>query len=180
MKGIVFTEFLEMIEKKFGLEMTDQVITSSKVENAGAYTAVGTYNHKDILVMVEALSSLVSVPPSALVKVFGTHLAKVFVRKFPDFFSSQKTVFDFLASIDNYIHVEVRKLYPEAELPSFWHKRISENRLELTYKSQRPFADLAYGLIVGCIEHYGEKIEVTYEDLDGKSRGHRHFILVKE
>ncbi|OQW49187.1 MAG: hypothetical protein A4S09_03730 [Proteobacteria bacterium SG_bin7] len=179
MKGIVFTEFLEMVEEKFGLETADKVITTSKVENGGAYTAVGTYNHKDILEMVTALASLINSPVSPLVKVFGHHLAKVFVKKFPDFFSSQKTLFDFLISIDGYIHVEVRKLYPEAELPTFSHRKIRENCLELTYKSQRPFADLASGLIDGCIEHYGEKIKVSYQDLDDNGC-HRRFTLVRE
>ncbi len=180
MKGIVFTEFLDMIEEKFGLEMTDQVIASSQVKNGGAYTSVGTYDHKDILAMVKVLGSLANLPIAALVKVFGTHLAKVFAKKFPEFFRSQNTLFDFLVSVDSYIHVEVRKLYPEAELPKFSHKKIDEKSLELTYKSQRPFADLAYGLILGCIEQYDEKVKVTYEDLDGGKGCHRRFTLVKE
>ncbi len=180
MKGIVFTEFLEMVEGTFGLETTDKVINASKVTNNGAYTAVGTYDHKDILEMVSALSTLVKSPVSGLVKVFGNYLAKVFVKKFPEFFLTEKTTFDFLMSIDSYIHVEVRKLYPDAELPSFSHQKMGENELQITYKSQRPFADLALGLIEGCIEYYGEKIKVTYEDLDGDKRSHRRFTLVRE
>ncbi len=180
MKGIVFTEFLDMVEGKFGLDMTDQIISESKVANGGAYTSVGTYNHKDILNMVTTLGSFINSPVPALVRTFGRHLAKVFVKKFPDFFTSQKTLFDFLTSIDNYIHVEVRKLYPDAELPSFSHKKLGETGLELTYKSQRPFADLAYGLIEGCIEHYGEKVKVAYQDLDDGKCCNRRFTLVKE
>jgi len=42
MKGIVFTEFLDLVEEKFGMEMVDKIITQSELESEGAYTAVGT------------------------------------------------------------------------------------------------------------------------------------------
>ena len=58
----------------------------------------------------------------------------------------------------------VRKLYPDAQLPSF--ECTSEpGRLAMLYRSTRPFADLAEGLIMGCIEHLGECIDVQREDL---------------
>ena len=41
----------------------------------------------------------------------------------------------------------------------------------MIYISTRPFADLAEGLIIGCIEHFGEKIDIQRENLseDGTS-----------
>jgi len=44
MKGIVFTEFLELVENKFGLEMLDAIIEASNLESEGVYTRIGTYN----------------------------------------------------------------------------------------------------------------------------------------
>ena len=35
MKGIVFTEFLEMVEEKFGLEVVDYIIESSELASEG-------------------------------------------------------------------------------------------------------------------------------------------------
>lgn len=35
MKGIVFTEFLDMVEEKFGYGVVDQIITESKLESNG-------------------------------------------------------------------------------------------------------------------------------------------------
>jgi hypothetical protein len=37
--------------------------------------------------------------------------------------------------------------------------------MRLTYRSQRPLADFAMGLIQGCIAHYQEPIVVTMQDL---------------
>jgi hypothetical protein len=71
--------------------------------------------------------------------------------------------------VEDYIHVEVRKLYPKAELPTFKCTRLDENRLEMVYKSLRPFGDLAQGLIAGCGEFFGETLAIERTDLDGAS-----------
>ena len=42
MKGLVFTEFLEMVESKWGLATVDRVIQGAALPNNGAYTSVGT------------------------------------------------------------------------------------------------------------------------------------------
>ena len=36
--------------------------------------------------------------------------------------------------------------------------------MAFVYRSKRSFADLAAGLIAGCIDHFEESIEVTRED----------------
>ena len=41
MKGMVFIEFLELVEEKFGLEMVDNIIEQSNLESEGVYTLVG-------------------------------------------------------------------------------------------------------------------------------------------
>ena len=57
MKGIVFTEFLELVEEKFGIEMVDEIITASNLESGGAYTAVGTYKFVEMINLLTALSA---------------------------------------------------------------------------------------------------------------------------
>jgi hypothetical protein len=52
MKGIVFTEFLELVENEFGLEVVQQIIDECELETDGIYTSVGTYSHKDMFNMV--------------------------------------------------------------------------------------------------------------------------------
>ena len=40
MKGIVFREFIDMVELTFGEEMVDSIISSSELESGGVYTTV--------------------------------------------------------------------------------------------------------------------------------------------
>jgi hypothetical protein len=49
MKGMVFTEFLEMVEAKFSADMVDDIISDSDLPNGGAYTSVGTYDHSELV-----------------------------------------------------------------------------------------------------------------------------------
>ncbi|MHA6480870.1 heme NO-binding domain-containing protein [Paenibacillus sp. strain BS8-2] len=170
MKGIVFTSFLDMVEETFSLSLADDIIESSKLPSGGSYTSLGTYDHAEIIELISQLSARTGVPVAALVKAFGRYLFAVLVQHYPYFIEEHASTFDFLQRLDSYIHVEVRKLYPDAELPAFSFDASVPGTLVMVYSSTRPFADLAEGLINGCIEHYGEHIALSREDLtDGTS-----------
>jgi len=179
MKGLVFTEFLTMVETGFGLATTDTVIEAAESKTKGGYTSVGTYDSIELIKMVEKLSRLVKQPRQLLIRAFGKHLHTIFLKKFRDFYSANDNTFDFLISVENLIHIEVKKLYPDAELPTFTFDSPSEDTLFVYYESKRPLADLAHGLIEATINHYSEDIEIkTVSSLndDGKKRT---FILTK-
>lgn len=171
MKGIVFTELLELVEEKFGYETVDKMITTAQLENDGAFTAIGTYDHNELLKMVIALSGQTDIAVPILVNTFGKHLFNTFTKNYRDKISNFKTSFELLEKVEGFIHVEVRKLYPDAELPSFEYAHPSPEQLEMTYRSTRPFADLCEGLIQQCVEHFGESIDIQRENLsnDGTS-----------
>lgn len=179
MKGIVFTEFLEMVEDKFSPEVADQIIEASNLSTGGAYTSVGTYHHTELIEMVGHLSSESGIEVVPLVKVFGEHLFGRFVELYPDFFVGVESCFDFLNLIEGHVHVEVRKLYPDAELPTFGTAQPDPTVLEMIYESKRPLAPVAEGLIRGCIAHYKEDITLRSEDLSGGANTRVKFILEK-
>ena len=56
MKGIVFTEFLEMVEQKFSPELVDLIVEEAELPSGGVYTTVGTYNHGEMIRLVTCLS----------------------------------------------------------------------------------------------------------------------------
>ena len=178
MKGIVFTELLELVEEKFGYEVVDRMISSANLENDGAFTAIGTYDHNDLLRMVVALSDESGLPVPALVNAFGRHLFKTFSKNYNDKIAGFESSFQLLEKVEGFIHVEVRKLYPDAELPKFVYARPAEDQLEIVYRSTRPFADLCEGLIQQCVEHFGESIDIEREDLSDDGTAAR-FLLTQ-
>lgn len=180
MKGIIFTEFLEMVEDKFSPEIADQIIEASDLSTDGAYTAVGTYHHAELIDMVVHLSEETDLEIPLLVKTFGEYLFGRFVELYPQFFESINSCFDFLDIIENHVHVEVRKLYPDAELPTFETERPDDQTLKMTYQSQRPFAPVAEGLIKGCIAYFDEKVDMQITDMSGGENKHVEFLLTKQ
>jgi len=166
MKGIVFTEFLEMVESKFGYELVDELITQNELPSKGIYTAIGTYEASEMFTLVGSLHAKTKVPVPDLLKAFGHYLFGTFQKNYGAFFERAEDAFQFLESIEHYIHVEVRKLYPDAELPSFETKRIDEQTLEMIYTSQRRMGDFALGLIEKTFEHYHEQAEISKENVD--------------
>ena len=170
MKGIVFTEFLELVENEFGLEVVQQIIDECELETAGVYTSVGTYSHKDMFKMVAKLSEIKGLPVPALLTVFGEYFFTTLKDKYP-VFVEKPNLFSFLNSIDQYIHPEVLKLYPDAELPRFQAEIKSDNEMMLNYMSSRKMSDLAIGLIKGAANHFKENVDVIKigEENDGQT-----------
>lgn len=179
MKGIIFTEFLEMVEEKFSPDVADKIIEASNLSTGGAYTSVGTYHHSELIEMVGHLSEESDIDVVPLVQAFGEHLFGRFVELYPEFFEGVDSCFSFLSLIENHVHVEVRKLYPDAELPTFATEQLEPKTLEMVYQSARPFAPVAEGLIKGCIAHYQEDIHLTTEDLSGGANTKVRFVLEK-
>jgi len=170
-----------MVENKFSPEMADKIIeASSNLSTDGAYTSVGTYHHSELIELVSRLSDEINVDVPSLVEAFGTFLFSRFVVLYPNFFTENQTTFGFLDLIENHVHVEVKKLYPDAELPTFNTTLHDENHLEMIYQSKRPFAPVAYGLMQGCIAHYQENITIEQEDLSGGENKHVKFTLTKQ
>lgn len=58
MKGMVCTEFIEMAEEKFGFDAVESMLAGSNLTDGGAYTAVGTYDHGEMIQMVVRLSAI--------------------------------------------------------------------------------------------------------------------------
>lgn len=180
MKGIVFTEFLAMVEGRFSADMVDDIILDAELPNGGAYTSVGTYDHGELVRLLGALCRRSGERPGDLSRAFGGHLFGRFVQLYPRFFTSTSDALVFLSGIENIIHAEVRKLYPDAELPRFEVEHQGPRRLVLLYASRRHFEDLAQGLLEGCIAHFGGKILLTRETVgEGEERRER-FCLERE
>jgi hypothetical protein len=176
MKGIIFAEYLEMVADVFSPAMVEQIIDASNLPSEGAYTEVGTYDHQELIRLVANLSKATKISISELEITYGKYLFKKLLTRYSDLVSRTQTTFDFLQQVDQHIHVEVLKLYPEAELPRFECKMINSNLMTMEYRSNHPFADLAEGLILGCAEHFNEKFSIKKEKLSPKE-GKIHVVL---
>ncbi len=165
MKGIVFTEFLDLVEDKFGLEMVDTIISQSELESEGVYTSVGTYKFSEMLQLLKSLSANTNISIDDLLLVYAEHFFSVLKASYPDLMGMYKDPIDMLASIENHIHVEVRKIYPDAELPTFVVEEKTDNSLIMVYKSSRAMHHFGLGLMNKTFEHFNSTASIVLEKI---------------
>lgn len=179
MKGLVFCEFLEMVEKQFGYETVDQIIENTNLPSNGIYTSVGTYSHEEMFALVGQLSAKTKLPVSKLFYAYGVYVFGVFGNAYKELIKGHNNAFDFLCRVEDTIHVQVLKLYPEAELPKIEVRSRSNDCLELVYTSQRKMSDFAEGLIQGCLNYFNEKASISTQLLV-EDRSEVLFTIQKE
>jgi hypothetical protein len=178
MKGLVFTEFFDMVESVFDADMVDTLIDETNPSSEGAYTAVGSYDYQELEDMVVELAKQTGSEVSDLLLAFGKHLGAQFASRYTHFFTEAGDTLSLLKQIDQHIHVEVRKLYPDAELPEFsFEERPEQGLFELHYSSIRPLADLAYGLILQSSQFYNEQFDISMKRWSEGETNHCLFTL---
>ncbi|MEQ6125027.1 heme NO-binding domain-containing protein [Pseudotenacibaculum sp. MALMAid0570] len=180
MKGIVFTEFLELVEAKFGLETVDEIIEKSNLPSKGAYTSIGTYDFSEMIALISNLSEKTNLTIDELLYVYSLHFFSVLERDYSMILKTYKNPMELLSSVESHIHVEVRKIYPDAELPRFEIKNQTKNKLELIYYSSRSMYAFAHGLIEKTFEHYGTSASVSYQKIKEDGSEVKFVILENE
>ncbi len=165
MKGIVFTEFLDLVEDKFGIEMVDKIICQSKLESEGVYTSIGTYRFSEMLQLLQNLNENTGIAIDDLLLIYGEHFFGVIERSYPGLLATYKDPIEMISSIENHIHVEVRKIYPDAELPTFLIEEKNEDSLVLIYQSSRAMHHFGLGLMNKTFEHFNAKASIVIEKI---------------
>ena len=162
MKGMVFTMLSELVEERFGIEAWDDLIDATAPASDGVYVATDSYPDRELLNYVAAMSDKLGVPANDLVFAFGEFMLGRFAQIHPEFFDGHDAK-SFLKTVHDVIHVEVKKLHPDAVLPNFDYEDVAPDRLVMRYRSPRRLCALAEGLIAGTARHFGARIDAKHE-----------------
>lgn len=177
MKGMLFTELLEMVEKRYSPELADRVLRKATLPSGGIYTAVGRYPVAEWQSIIANLSTETGQPARTLIHDFGEYLFGTFKQEYPQLLKGITNSYALFEAVDAYIHVEVRKLHPDAQLPTFRFERPGDGSFVFDYISQRPLADLAEGLVHATLKHFKEKISVVRQDTPGGPPFKSRFVM---
>ena len=130
MKGVVIREFIDLVEARYGEDVVDRLLSHPGLSTGGAYTAVGTYDHTELLTLIELLSQEIGVEPHELTIELGKQLFNRLYKSYPQFVDPHDNAFDFLKTIDSVVHTEVKKLYSDAEVPDYHCEQLNDRVLE--------------------------------------------------
>jgi len=172
MKGLIFSHLLQYVEKEYDTKTKDLMLAHAGSSSAdGVYHEGDSYPYEEIFLLVGNLSTITNVSMAKTFENFGEYLFIQLARAFSHFFSPNETLFGFLQKLESHIHLEVRKKFPDANLPGFDFEPIDENNLKMIYKSERAMSDFGMGMIKGAAIWFNRKVFVGKIDLSEKLDG---------
>ena len=74
MMGFLFTELIEMSEKRYGLQFIEEVLANAGLTNEGAFTTVGYYTRHDMELLLNSLAQGLGKSKSIVYQELGIHL----------------------------------------------------------------------------------------------------------
>lgn len=174
-KGIIFNLAEEVITEAHGEDAWDALLDAAGLP--GSYTSLGNYPDEELTRLVEAATTALGASPDEVVRSLGEGALPLLAERYPAFFAPHQTTRSFLLTLNNVIHAEVRKLYPDAEVPEFDFDQIDPDPavLVIGYRSPRQLCALAEGFIRGAARHFGE--EATIEQSACMHRGDDRCVL---
>ncbi len=163
MKGIIFNLLEQFIAENFGEAKYQQIIKKCELSTTDPFVVPGTYSDEDLTKIVKEASSELNLPPADILRAFGKFCFPKLAERFPQFTQPFNHPKKFLMTVENIIHVEVRKLYKHAYTPKFIYNDTSPTTLTITYFSKRKMYDFMEGLLDGVGEFFNVPIKQTHK-----------------
>jgi predicted hydrocarbon binding protein len=166
MKGIVFVKFNEFIEELWGEEFWDELLYDAQLPSEGIYTTVGTYDDQELFNLIGLIVDKKGLSPKDAQFAFGKWVFKELYQAAPPQAHDFHDIFEFLHAVQNFIHVEVKKLNPDALLPEFEFISESPTLLKFHYQSPRKLCFFCEGIIHGLAEHTRQAVKVSQSECE--------------
>lgn len=159
--GFLFTDLMNMLENRYGIVRTQKIVDDARLENKGAFTAVGYYKRSDLERMLRSMIAELGGTEKEWLYELGMYMAESHIRRNPELYVEVRSVYDFLLRVNSIAQARVSMLYPNVELPTYEARIIGDNTLELLYSSPNRLGDLTVGWVSGKARQFGEKIEIS-------------------
>jgi hypothetical protein len=163
MKGFIFTNFVDFIETTHGLEMVDEMITNCNLPSEGIYSSFSNYDFDELVSLLTYVSTKTNTNPEILLEKFGVFVFPYLIGKHSYIIENFDNPIDLIGGIENHIHIEVKKLYNDADLPTFRVVEKTEKKLSIIYNSSKGLTYFAIGLIKETLNHFNVNGSITID-----------------
>lgn len=159
MKGLLFTELLEMVEEDYGYTVANSMLLKADLPSGGIYSPARIYHWHELNTMMAHLHQQTRVPIDLLAKSFGRHLCRRILIAHPQ----QK----------NYINRIFALITKKSEAPVFRHISSDDKSLTLLYNPAVTGHCFTNSVIKGYLEHLQRLSRVSETILpDGTKQYH--------
>jgi hypothetical protein len=163
MKGFIFTNFIEFVETNHGLEMVDEMITNCNLPSQGIYSSFSSYEFDELVSLLTFVSQKTKVNPEILLEKFGVFVFPYLIGKHSYIIENFDNPIDLIGGIENHIHIEVKKLYNDADLPTFRVVEKTTKKLTVIYNSSKGLTYFAIGLMKETLNHFNVNGSITID-----------------
>ena len=118
MRGLFFTQYLEMIERMFDLNTVDLILISMRSSD-GAYTASAEYPAGDFIELLHCSSRWTGLKIDDLGKLFGIEVMMYLYHRNPNMFEGYSSPFDCLEKLNLLLAESLDHLNPQQSNPEF-------------------------------------------------------------
>lgn len=161
MKGVLFNVVEDVVTEALSADDWDDVLDAADV--SGSYTSLGTYPDAELGAIVQATAERAGLSADDTLRLAGRLGFKHLAGRNPALVEGFGGWRELISSLDDIIHPEVRKVYPDSEVPGFATVDMGE-ALHVTYTSQRGLCALAEGLMEGAGAWFGREVGVEQQD----------------
>lgn len=176
MKGVVFNLLEAFVVENWGEEAYEEILGLCPLQTKEPFVGPGTYPDLDLFTIATISAERIGVPLPEALRGFGRFAFPHLARKFPDYAKNAKDAKTFLMGVDSVIHVEVRKLMPDAVTPKFDYSGDVKDGLNVRYQSTRKLCSFMEGLLDGLGDYYSS--QVLHEQTACMHRGADHCDFV--
>jgi len=173
--GFIFNTLEKVVIEEFGEDAWDDLL--EQVESDGVYHSLGNYADEEVVKLVVAAAEKLGKEPTDILRWFGEKAIGDFHQKWPEMFSKFNHLFEFVLSLNDIIHPQVKQLYPEAQVPYFRTVKHEANELVLEYVSSRQMCHLAEGLLKGSANVFKTDISITQPQCVHEGAEHCHLSV---
>jgi hypothetical protein len=159
-KGVLFDIVREVVAELLGEDTWDSAIESSGFD--GSYTSLGNYPDQEMFTLVARLSETAGLSVDDTLRTVGIHGWPYLEARQPELVADVTDMGSLLHSLNNVVHTEVRKLYPDSVVPRFGITDEGPGHWVVTYESERRMCRLAEGLLLGFSDTRSISTTVTH------------------
>ncbi len=154
MKGMIFNLLEDFIVEGWGPERFEKIMELCPVHAQVPYVGPGTYPDANLMSIIEKTTAELGLGNAEALRRFGRFAFPKLAQKFSVYTQNHRHPKTFLKAVDGVIHVEVRKLFANAEPPRITFEDPAPDRLILHYNSRRQLCPFFAGLVEGCGDFY--------------------------
>ena len=158
MYGVIF-DFLRnyVIERHGGIDTWRTLLEASGQSRHKIYFPTGDYPDEEIVALAKSASEALQLPLTDVLEDFGTFVGPSLLTFYHMYVVSPEwKTFDVIEHASEHIHDVIHKHNPLRKPPLLKAERLSDDKMLITYRSDRKMCPVVRGIIRGMGDKFGE------------------------